>query len=102
MTDPTPNTPMPTPLSPAQAIVKAFDDRYELLGPLEDDWQEQCLAAALGAIAALPNELEIPFNVITDWEAIPGSCARLHAAATWGYNQALAAQRAIATELEGQ
>jgi hypothetical protein len=31
----------------AQAIVKAFDNRYELLGPLEDDWQEQCLAAAL-------------------------------------------------------
>ena len=37
-----------TDLSPAaQAIVKAFDDRYELLGPLEDDWQEQCIAAAL-------------------------------------------------------
>jgi hypothetical protein len=40
-----------TDLSPAQAIVKAFDDRYELLGPLEDDWQEQCLAAALCALA---------------------------------------------------
>ena len=53
MTDPTPNDlPVPTPLSPAaQAIVKAFDDRYELLGPLEDDWQEQCLAAALRAAA---------------------------------------------------
>ena len=39
-------------LSPAaQAIVQAFDDRYELLGPLEDDWQEQCLAAALCAVA---------------------------------------------------
>lgn len=39
-------------LSPApQAIVKAFDDRYELLGPLEDDWQEQCIAAALRALA---------------------------------------------------
>ena len=37
-----------TELSPAaQAIVKAFDDRYEL--PWEDDWQEQCLAAALRA-----------------------------------------------------
>ena len=104
MTNPTPNDlPVPTPLSPAaQAIVKAFDDRYELLGPLEDDWQEQCLAAAFRALADLPNELEIPFNVITDWEAIPGSCARLHAAATWGYNQALAAQLAIATELENQ
>ena len=103
MTDPTPNNaPVPEPLPPAaQAIVKAFDDRYELLGPLEDDWQEQCLAAAIRELADLPSELEIPFNVITDWEAIPGSCARLHAAATWGYNQALAAQRAITTELEG-
>jgi hypothetical protein len=90
-----------TDLSPAaQAIVQAFDDRYELLGPLEDDWQEQCLTAALRAVADLPNEIEIPFNVITDWEAIPGSCAMLHAAATWGYNQALAAQRAIANELD--
>jgi hypothetical protein len=42
-----------TDLSPvAQATVQAFDDRYELLGPLEDDWQEQCLAAALRAAAA--------------------------------------------------
>ena len=51
--NPTPNNlPVPTSLSPAaQAIVKAFDDRYELLGPLEDDWQEQCLAAALRAAA---------------------------------------------------
>ena len=94
------HAPVPEPLSPAQAIVQAFDDRYELLGPLEDDWQEQCLAAALCALADLPSELEIPFNVITDLEAIPGSCARLYAAATWGCNQALAAQRAIAAELE--
>jgi hypothetical protein len=50
MTDPTPNNlPVPKPLSPAQYIVKAFDDRYELLEPWEDDWQEQCLAAALRA-----------------------------------------------------
>ncbi len=41
-----------TDLSPAaHAIIKAFDDRYELLGPLEDDWQEQCIAAALRAAA---------------------------------------------------
>jgi len=90
-----------TDLSPAaQAIVQAFDDRYELLGPLEDDWQEQCIAAAFRAVADLPKELEIPFNVITDWEAIPGTCASFYAAAEWGYNQALAAQRAIAIELE--
>jgi hypothetical protein len=41
-----------TQLSPkAQAIVKAFDDRYELLGPLEDDWQEQCIAVAIRKLA---------------------------------------------------
>jgi hypothetical protein len=41
-----------TDLSPAaQAIVAAFDDRYELLGPLEDNWQEVCIAAALHAAA---------------------------------------------------
>jgi hypothetical protein len=49
--DSTPKTPT-TPFSPAaQSIAKAFDDRYELLGPLEDDWQEQCLAAAIRAAA---------------------------------------------------
>lgn len=35
----------------ALAILAAFDDRYELLGPLEDNWQEVCLAAALRALA---------------------------------------------------
>ena len=64
-----------TQLSPkAQAIVKAFDDRYELLGPLEDDWQEQCLAAALCAIAdQVVPETEQPGHVIGfelgDWDA---------------------------------
>ena len=39
-------------LSPASAsIVQAFDDRYELLGGLEENWQEDCLAAALRAAA---------------------------------------------------
>lgn len=38
-------------LSPtAQAVLVAFDDRYELCGPF-DDWQELCLAAALRAAA---------------------------------------------------
>jgi hypothetical protein len=42
----------PTPLSPtAQAIVTAFDDKYENCGQWDDDWQEQCLAAALRAAA---------------------------------------------------
>jgi hypothetical protein len=39
-------------LSPAAAsIVQAFDDRYEVLGPFDDNWQELCLAAALRAAA---------------------------------------------------
>ena len=39
-------------ISPAvAAALKAFDDRYELLGPLEGNWQETCLAAALRALA---------------------------------------------------
>jgi hypothetical protein len=92
MTDPTtPNAPVPEPLSPAQAIVKAFDDRYELLGPLEDDWQEQCIAAALRAVAdhVVP-ETEQPRNVIGyelgDWDARDAVRREI---------------RAIATELEG-
>ena len=41
-----------TGLSPAaKAIVAAFDERYELIGPLEGNWQEACLAAALSALA---------------------------------------------------
>jgi hypothetical protein len=41
-----------TDFSPAAAaVVRAFDERYELLGPLEGNWQEACLAAALTALA---------------------------------------------------
>jgi hypothetical protein len=75
MTDLTPNDPpVPTPLSPAQAIAKAFDDRYELLGPLEDDWQEQCIAAALCAVAdQVVPETKEPRNQLEyelgDWDA---------------------------------
>lgn len=35
----------------ARAIVAAFNERYELCGPCDDDWQELCLAAALRALA---------------------------------------------------
>jgi len=43
-------------LSPAaSSIVQAFDDRYELLGGLEENWQEDCLAAALRALAVRIN-----------------------------------------------
>jgi hypothetical protein len=38
-------------LSSAQKIVAAFNDRHELCGPFDDDWVEQCLAAALRAAA---------------------------------------------------
>lgn len=43
-------------LSPqAQAILTAFDNRYELCGPFDEDWQELCLAATLRAAAqAMP------------------------------------------------
>ena len=35
-------------LSPATAsIVQAFDDRYELLGKFDDNWQKLCIAAEL-------------------------------------------------------
>jgi hypothetical protein len=38
-------------LSPAAAsIVQAFDDAYEI-GAFQENWQEDCLAAALRALA---------------------------------------------------
>ena len=38
--------------SPAtRAIVTAFNERYELCGPFDDNWQELCLSAALRALA---------------------------------------------------
>jgi len=41
---------MTKPLSPAAAsIVQAFDDRYEII-TFNDNWQEDCIAAALRAI----------------------------------------------------
>ena len=45
-----------TNLSPAaRAIVAAFNERHELLGPLEGNWQEACLAAALTALGVRIN-----------------------------------------------
>ena len=40
-----------TELSPAQKALAAFNQRHELCGPFDDDWVEQCLAAALEAVA---------------------------------------------------
>ncbi len=33
-------------------VTKALDDRYEVMGPLDDDWMEQLAAAALEHLAA--------------------------------------------------
>ena len=35
--------------------MQAFDDRYELLGGFDDNWQEVCIAAALRALAVRIN-----------------------------------------------
>jgi len=40
-----------TDLSPAQKAVAAFNQRHELCGPFDDDWVEQCLAAAIEELA---------------------------------------------------
>jgi len=37
--------------SRAAVIVAAFTERHELCGPFDDDWPEQCLAAAIRAAA---------------------------------------------------
>jgi hypothetical protein len=64
-------------LSPAaHSVVQAFDARYELCGPFDGNWQEECLAAALRAVAG---------QFFTDWD---GMCCEYHL-------------NAIATELEG-
>jgi len=40
-----------TELSPAQKALAAFNQRHELCGPFDDDWVEQCLAAAIEELA---------------------------------------------------
>ena len=40
--------------------------------------------------------LEVPFDEIEKWEKIQGSCARLYAAAEWGYKKGLKEQHSIA------
>jgi len=70
-------------LSPAAtSIVQAFDDRYELLGGLEEDWQEDCLAAArLAAVdqarrgpehreGSHPDDFDNGWNEAMGWVAI--------------------------------
>jgi hypothetical protein len=65
-----------TDLSPAaQAIVQAFDERYETLGPLEGNWQEACLAAALTALAVrikgAPYIRQDVLDIVNELEAQP-------------------------------
>ena len=44
-----------TDLSPAaQSVLQAFDDRYEIY-TFNENWQEECLAAALRALAVRIN-----------------------------------------------
>jgi hypothetical protein len=67
-----------TDLSPAaRAIVEAFDERYELLGPLEGNWQEVCLAAALTALAVrikgADGIRQDVFDIVNELEALPES-----------------------------
>lgn len=47
-----------TELSPAQKALAAFNERHELCGPFDDDWVEQCLAAAIEELAdqVVPDE----------------------------------------------
>ncbi len=74
-----------TNLSPAaRAILQAFDDRHELLGPFEGNWQEVCLAAALRAAA-----YQIQFE------------GQLGMTAYGGHAQAQRQLNTIANELEG-
>jgi len=40
-----------TELSPAQKALAAFNAGHELCGPFDDDWVEQCLAAAIEELA---------------------------------------------------
>ena len=63
-------------LSPAaRAIVEAFDERYELLGPLEGNWQEACLAAALTALAVringAPGIRQDVLDIVNELETLP-------------------------------
>ena len=62
-----------TDLSPAQKAVAAFNERHELCGPFDDDWVEQCLAAALEAVAdqVVPEEIE-PANAFEEEGYVPG------------------------------
>ena len=79
-----------TELSPAQKALAAFNERHELCGPFDDDWGEQCLAAALEAVA----------DQVVPWETWLGTDETCYAY----YRQRCNTRRqllAIAAELRG-
>jgi len=53
-----------TELLTAQKALAAFNGRHELCGPFDDDWVEQCLDAALEAVAdeVAPSDAAEPRN----------------------------------------
>ena len=55
---------MMTELSPAQKVLDAFNERHEICWPFDDDWFEQCLAAALEAVAD-----EVVPETVTPWNS---------------------------------
>jgi hypothetical protein len=75
------------PLSPAaQALVAAFDDRYENCGPFDDNWQELCIAAVLRELAAFHGDPE-SFGAVR-----PEQLERLAAQLEATYSQTLATE----------
>ena len=81
-----------TDLSPAQKALAAFNERHELCGPFDDDWVEQCLAAALEAVAD---------------QVVPKEELLMNARGTRGWHKAIQRAKtrlellAIAAELRG-
>jgi hypothetical protein len=63
----------------AASIVQAFDDRYELLGGLEENWQEDCLAAALRAAARFNPGPFVPELFGEGWDAAMEALANIAA-----------------------
>jgi len=91
-----------TELSPAaRSVFESFNSKFDWVEDGVPGPQFKAIAAALRAAADQGNELEIPFEVIDEWEKIKGSCASFYAAAEWGYKQALKKCKTIADELEG-
>jgi hypothetical protein len=89
-----------TELSPAQKALAAFKERHELSVLVDDDWVEQCLAAALEAVAdqVVPEEVEPPCGETEPWP----QGYQLMRDAQWEKCQQLRSEiLAIAAELRG-